>query len=197
MDDEWYFAALDDELDAVATVGGDHMLIRITSVVEGKREIVAIMTLPTPPADQIESRMMSALGLIDRGDIKAPLGIVTLRIGAMRETLARRLRFVHEAQRAPAAPEEPEMNFEPEQMDYLPDAIAYVQALRMGEKPADVIAERRDISKRTAEGRIVKARRLGLLTPAKGKVAGGELTPLAEMMRAERNRERALRSRRS
>lgn len=59
---------------------------------------------------------------------------------------------------------------------YLDDALLYVQALHERAKPAEVIADARGVSKRTAEGRIAKARSLGLLTKASGRTASGDLT---------------------
>lgn len=66
-----------------------------------------------------------------------------------------------------------------DRFDLLQDALDYVRALDQGFSPAHVIAERRTISVRTAEGRIARAREVGYLTPASGRKASGELTPLA------------------
>ncbi len=75
---------------------------------------------------------------------------------------------------------------------YLEDAVLYVTALHERAKPAELIAEARGVSKRTAEGRIAKARALGLLTKASGRTASGDLT--AEALRLKKWRDRIISS---
>lgn len=60
------------------------------------------------------------------------------------------------------------------------DAVIYVAAVRDGVSPVVALSKHRTISPRTAEGRIVNSRKNGLLTPAVGKRAAGQLTAYAE-----------------
>ncbi len=63
------------------------------------------------------------------------------------------------------------------------DAFLYVAALLQGRRsPARLIAGYRGISERTAQGRIAKAREMGMLTAAEHGRAGGELTPAARRL---------------
>jgi hypothetical protein len=65
-------------------------------------------------------------------------------------------------------------------LDNLMDAIVYDWAVRTrAASPVKAIAERRGVSERTAEGRIARARAMGLLTPATGRRASGGLSEKA------------------
>jgi hypothetical protein len=178
--DGWHYRAWDETYDAVGTEVDGQFLVFVTGLLSGAREVVAVMAVPIPrDRSAIDSRLEALLAALDPRDFKAPLSQMVVRTGLMRQAMLHRRTFV----RREGATEEAS------QMDYLPDAIAYVEALRMGAPPAEVIAERRAIVPRSAEARIRRARELGLLTPAEGRKRGGQLTPLAERMRRERAEE--------
>ena len=69
---------------------------------------------------------------------------------------------------------------EQELIPHLMDAVMYASAISQGDRaPARRIAEARTISLRTAQGRVAKARALGLLAPATPGTSGGGLTEYA------------------
>lgn len=65
---------------------------------------------------------------------------------------------------------------EARRLDLLMDAVVYDWAVESGTSPVAAIAERRGVTTRTAEGRIYRARKVGLLTPAEGHWASGGLS---------------------
>jgi hypothetical protein len=185
-------------LDAVVFGTRHHLVICLTAVVEGRREIVGVEVQPATPGFKLSEWMQSPRPIAERAEraletyddllvgepqpVSAALlrGIpLTTVLGFREATVTDQLKLAHvyEAQGVGDLISKVDISTADEsRLAYLDDAVMYVNAVRERAKPAEVIAEARSISKRTAEGRIAKARALGLLSKASGKTASGELT---------------------
>ncbi|MEI5672623.1 MULTISPECIES: hypothetical protein [unclassified Nocardioides] len=200
------------DLDAVLFARGRHLLVCITAIVEGRREIVGLEVQPLPSGFRVSDWAMGGDGpqaVLERAQqtldrfrefspaefepVSAALlrGVPLLAVLGYRASAVERQVRIKEAlaERRGEVAEHGELSREDEaKMTYLDDALLYVEAVREGARPAVAIAEERGISARTAEGRVAKARALGLLTPAVGKTASGELTADAKRLRDWRGR---------
>lgn len=195
-------------IDAVAFAQGPHLLICITAVVDGRREVVGLDVQPAPAGLSPERFVLggelphAVLGRMDRvldlydefsPDTFKPVSSALLRgiplttvLAFRQHEVAMRQKILSNRRRLEGSPwASDELSAEDEaRLAYLDDALMYVSAVRERAKPAEVIARARSISTRTAEGRIAKARALGLLTPAVGRTASGDLTE--DAMRLDR-----------
>jgi hypothetical protein len=150
------------------------MLAFFTTVVKDSREVVSLWVGPlhSDPAFWLEG----ALGLFaDSIARPVPVSRALLREVKFRELLKARAEALPLDTAADGALD-PEGEYPPA----LDDAITYVAAVRDGRSPASVIASARGITRRSAEGRIARARDRGYLTPAKARTVGGRLTPKAQ-----------------
>lgn len=197
-----------DGLDGVVMASPHHLLLFFTMPVRGKREVVGMQSLPRPPQFKRQpdiqplhySWVLPALEAFHSllPEKVTPLSAALLRgiplssVMTFREEQAGVLDAIA-AVRTPGdgRPHKNHAEFSPGDealLPYLEDAELYVRALTEGAPPAELIARARTISRRSAEGRIAKARKLGLLSPAKGRQASGELTRKAERLRTTRER---------
>lgn len=193
-------------LDVVVLARGSLTLFCVTGVVEGRREIVGAHMQPAPDGFRAQEWADHVGELRRRAGVIAdefarfpaasliPITAEVLRSVPIRDVMAYRERDVSERVQMHGALEgmgiatrlgQGELTGDDEKrLAYLDDAVTYVAALAEGRSPAGLIADRRGISKRTAEGRVLKARELGLLTEATGRVASGQLTEDAERLLA-------------
>lgn len=184
------YAGRTDGLDVTAFDMGDHLALLWTAPVDGERQLVGLELAPRLD----EHRKFTQWGawlrarVAERKGVPAhPLPVGKVRGVPLRELMGLRADHVERAGRvtSPVGLVKPDgrvVNLEAEDLrhlDLLQDAVRYVQALTEGLAPAEVIAQARGISKRTAEGRIARARKVGLLTPATERARGGELTARA------------------
>lgn len=197
-------SAPDSALDALAFARRQHLLICLTALVDAKREVVGMVVQPMPEGVRagawieqpslIRPRLEAVLAMYSafpQGSF-VPIPAELLRDVTLRDVMAFRQQDVsgrHHmremmgklglktfARTGDLAPDDEK------RLPFLEDAVLYVTALEEGLPPADVIASKRNISKRTAEGRIARARAHGLLSPAVGRVASGALTETAQRL---------------
>lgn len=196
--------ALDGGLDVLAFARRQHLLICLTALVEAKREVVGLLVQPMPEGVKagtwiehpslIRPRLEAALDMYSGfpQDSFEPIPAELLRDVTLRDVMAFRQQDITGRHRihhvmgelgvrtalgvGDLAPDDEK------RLPFLEDAVLYVTALKEGLAPAEVIASERGISKRTAEGRIARARAHGLLTPAVGRVASGALTDTAQRL---------------
>lgn len=188
----------DGDLDAVAAVAGAHLLVCVTGLVDGRREVVALEYHPLPQGfipdaggDFIQVRMESALDRVrEEGGTPPPLSASVIRMPlgpllAYRQQVSEgadfQLSVVSPARVAELSGRDRMA------LPYLDDALMYVQALERNESPAALISRVRGISISYARNRISKARALDLLTPAEKSVAAGGLTDTARRLVAWRD----------
>lgn len=183
----WFYATPNDRCDVIGQTTDQHLVMIATGLIRGIREVVGLAVVPLPPSGAEKERMTAWGKRLEWDDESAPVTAVVMRNTAIRKALEYRRKKV-EVPAALAASEAAaaEAVADRRAVELLDDAISYVEALKMGIPPAELIAERRGVTKRTAEGRIVMARREKLLSPAEGKRLGGWLTPKATKMMAER-----------
>ena len=179
----------------------DHHVTAFTGVVDGKREVVAIEIWPAGEP-RAKARADWGVAAAKRLEVLEPAAVRPLPQSArsavpIREVLRANADIAARAEDSPSfsgiAAGRPGdwagiSSDELRRVENLADAVMYVNAVRAGRSPARAIADWRTISQRTAEGRILRARRMGLLTAANGRAVGGELTPYAEdfLRRVER-----------
>jgi hypothetical protein len=192
-------------LDALVVERATHLAVCWTAELDGKRAVVAVEFLPRPKAgvvgldlSEVQERathienlgplkplsssalrdlsFSSILGL--RGEMAKAMGSARespLSLHEMRQALEANLPRDDSMERAARAILEDAVK-----VDYLPDAVLYVEAIRDGVSPRRRIGEERGIELQSADRRIARAREIGLLTPAKEqRRAGGQLTDLA------------------
>lgn len=178
-----------DRADACLIRWGPFALTLVTAMVEGRREAIGLELLPAevspPPEDWVGNWLnrLEALSLLS----PTPIAARTMRELPVGRLLAVRLAHVetivqsasNSAVGLVSADGSSSASIEPGELAALADALEYVRAAAVGGSPARAIAEARDISVRTAEGRIRRARALGLLTPAQGTRGAAELTERA------------------
>lgn len=174
---EWHFRRKDDSLDAVAQVTDEHVLVIITAVIDGERDVIGVHIGQRP--EDLDAHLDALMDVAVVGNDPRPVQALNVRNPMFREAMR---------VRAENLPPEVGAAADPLSIDYLDDALAYVYALRQGLAPSNVIAQRRGITRRTAEGRIVRLRKMGYLSEAKGKVVGGKLTEKAVAVAEERLR---------
>jgi hypothetical protein len=197
-------------IDAVAYANRAHLVICVTGVVDGRREVVGVEVQPLPKGFRLDE-WMSAPGAIRQrlsrtletfaefdSDSMRPTSAALLRgipltaiLDFRQDEVARRQHIarLYKSRGVDSSIGRNEISADDEaRLAYLDDALLYVAALRERAKPADVIAQARSISPRTAEGRVAKARALGLLTKAKGRSASGELTEDGQRLHEWRER---------
>lgn len=176
------------DLDAIACVTDDHLIIYVTGLFKGRREVVGleILQLPDSVDDGIRDLMASAVENAQRSR-RRPISAETMRRFASvgpaleyrqeeaRESLVREVRSLIEkvSERDFSERRQAQMSA------YLPDVLAYVLAIRERMSPAAVIAEARGVSPSSANSRIARSRMFGLLTSPGKSVAAGEATPEA------------------
>lgn len=187
----------DGDLDAVAAVADSHLLVCVTGLVDGRREVVALEYHPLPVGfipeghdDYIQMRMASALDRVREAGPSTPLSAQLIRM-PLGPLLSYRQRVSEGADfqltEVPAERRAELSGRDRMALPYLDDALMYVQALERNESPAALIARVRGISISYARNRISKARALDLLTPAEKSVAAGGLTETAQRLRAWRD----------
>lgn len=150
----------------VAPWGDDHMAYYFSAVVGGKREVVGVNITPRIPEEDWDRQARLELGYFsERFSEAQPLRTADFRASSLRPRRGQAGEGVTlEGIEDPA----------------LEDAVTYVRCAEAGTRAAEAIARQRNVSVRTAEGRIARARQLGYLTPARGKAQAGELTPKAK-----------------
>jgi hypothetical protein len=185
-------------VDAVLFGTRDHIVICMTAIVDGRREIVGLEVQPAPVgfdlnnwiADPGALRLRAEEALVAyeelvEGRTPRPVSAALLRGIPLTNVLAYReadvghriwMDGVYAERGMPRLSPNDISAHDEARLAYLDDALMYVAALKQRAQPAEAIAMERGISKRTAEGRIAKARALGLLTKASGRTASGELT---------------------
>lgn len=195
-----YVAPEGSTVDAFVAAAGDHLLVFVTGVVDGRREVVSFGISPKPSADLAvvaQQRARAALESIDEGGLVA-VSSAMLRGLSIPEALTAREAAASEGKARPRPSIMPTALLadlpaeDAARIPYLDDALLYVQALHDGRPPSGVIAEARGISRASANNRVLLARKAGLLTSARGRTAGGELTNDARRLlawRAERTTE--------
>lgn len=193
-------------IDAVAVAARAHLVVCVTGVVAGRREVVGMTVSPLPAGFRVEAwpgsgtkdvvsylhALLEAFAAENAGREFAPVSTALLRGIPLTTVLAFRQSEVEERlamgerlsrQGVSTGLGSGALSGEDEQrLAYLDDALMYVEAIRERAKAAEVIARSRGISVRTAEGRIAKARSLGLLTEAEGRRASGSLTAAANRL---------------
>lgn len=182
-----------DDTAFVATDVGKHRVVVWISPVEGVPQVIGIdfMQRSDPAASpHALSVRMKEMAERFRKNPPAPLPRATLRdlrYSAMleihrqdRSLLASSPRRVKWTAASIGIAREEMKLIEP-----LSDAIVYLDACRNGDpKPSKALARERVISERTAQGRVARARKLGLLTRVKPGSRGGELTRKALDLKA-------------
>lgn len=130
----------------------------VTALREGQREVIALEVGPAleeaDVAKRLSRRLRELASLLPQDS--PPVSATALRSLPLRALMAARADLVEVPE---ALPDESS-----HRLAFLVDALTYVQATERGVSPATAIAEARGISVRTAEGRIRRARVLGLLT---------------------------------
>lgn len=176
------------DLDAVACVTDDHLIIYVTGLFEGRREVVGleILQLPESADDGYKGLMASAVENAQRSK-RRPVSAETMRRFASvgpaleyrqqeaRESLVAEVRSLIER----VAEQDYSERRQAQMSAYLPDVLAYVLAIRERMSPAALIAEARGVSPGSANSRIARSRMFGLLTSPGKSVAAGEATPEA------------------
>lgn len=167
-------------IDAVAVLDDDLLRVVCTAIVDGQRAPVCIAFMGRCEEGAVEERMDRVLDTVVLSEVR--------RIEA-EDLRSPGLQAVMEYRRQRANLEPIAGNVLPgvDPLSFLDDAVIYVRAMEQGLSPALAIAESRGCTKRTAEGRIQRARKMGLLTAADGRRLGGSLTPRAKHLLAERN----------
>lgn len=183
------------DLDAIACVTDDHLIIYVTGLFEGRREVVGLEILQLPDSEDdggINELMASAVENARRTK-RRPVSAETMRRFASvgpalefrqdeaRESLIADVRALIEKVAEGDFPERRQAQM----AAYLPDVLAYVYAIRERLSPAAVIAEARGVSASSANSRIARSRMFGLLTSPGKSVAAGEATPEAVALLGE------------
>lgn len=179
------YAPDDTDLDAIACVTEDHLVIYVTGLIEGRREVVGLEILQLPESldsEAVVPRLRAAVEGVRQGS-RRPVSAELMRrmpvspalefrqedaMGA----LVSRVREVVQLVAAKAYGDRRQA----QQASYLADVVAYVSAIRERLSPAAVIAEARGVSVSSANSRIARSRMFGLLTSTGKSVAAGEAT---------------------
>lgn len=193
-------------LDVVVLARRSLLLLCATAVVDGRREIIGAHMQPAPAGFSVQTWLEHTAEIRRRAQVVVdefiqfspetlvPITAEVLRSVPIRDVMTFRERDVAKRLHIRGTLEEQgmftslgrgELTREDElRLAYLDDAVWYVEAVSEGSSPSSLIAEQRGVSKRTAEGRILRARALGLLTQATGRVAAGQLTEEARRLLA-------------
>lgn len=182
------------DVDCVVFTGRHHVHLIATAYVESRREIVAVATIPR--ASNSHAAAIDLLKAVEAGleEGTRPVAAATLRSIPLADVMQARRECITGERRIAAGMgsaghvRRAARNLTPEEeaaLPYLDDALTYARAVADGVSPAWAVVELRGCSKRTAEGRIARARKLGLLEPARGTSAAGGLTDFARAIQAK------------
>jgi hypothetical protein len=185
------------ELDGLLFRSETHWFLFWTMEVEGRRAVVGLEVRPIE--DQDASKDVLPAWAMERYQqlVKSPPKPVPLQFAALRHEMSAR-EVLRERAGFLAQTDRPEIHDfaislissdgtdwsgitaeERRRMENLLDALIYDESVRKNMSPVEQIAARRCISRRTAEGRIARARAMGFLTPAQGRRASGGLSKTA------------------
>lgn len=180
-----------DPIDCVVLALPDLFFAAWTMLIRGQREVVAFQVRPRwvkLSAPEVESAWIApATAELTKHLPAQPRALTASQMRSLpwRDVLRAR----QEAAFPPSdgwiyAPEVAEhLGLSDRELEYLVDAWTFVEAVESGHRaPAQVIADDRQISPRTAQGRIAKAEALGFLTPVGRGHRNRRMTPRASAL---------------